>query len=189
MLLVLPSVSGSVFSIVVLPEGWKHYYGCNERDEGGGVAHSVNLSEHREVACLEGRKQKKEAVSKLCFGLGPVWLHVDFLYKHWKGWKRENSIKLCWNISISYHRQKLDAGVIRGRSLVVKGLGFLVFFFKWRNFFLLWEMAAFWYFTIAATLLLLLLPWANEVKITVLKVQLGKRKQRGRKTGEDAETT
>lgn len=50
-------MSRTVHAILVSPEGCEHHYGCNERDERRGIAHSVNLSEHREVTRLETEKQ------------------------------------------------------------------------------------------------------------------------------------
>lgn len=42
----------------VLPEGCKHCYGRNERDERRGVTHGVHLPEHGEVARLTSRGDK-----------------------------------------------------------------------------------------------------------------------------------
>lgn len=47
----------------VLPEGCKHRYGCNERDERRGITHSVNLPEHGEVACLMSKGDKKRELT------------------------------------------------------------------------------------------------------------------------------
>ncbi len=49
-------VSRTACAALVLPEGRKHHYGCNEGDERGGIAHGVNLSEHGEVTRLERQK-------------------------------------------------------------------------------------------------------------------------------------
>lgn len=57
MSLLLPFIFVTVHAVLVIPEGRKHHYGCNEGDERGGIAHSVNLSERREVTRLEGEKQ------------------------------------------------------------------------------------------------------------------------------------
>lgn len=43
----------------VLPEGRKHCYGSNERDERRGISHSVHLPEHGEVACLTSKGDKR----------------------------------------------------------------------------------------------------------------------------------
>lgn len=43
-----------------LPEGCEHHYGCNEGDERRGVAHSVDLSERREVTRLETESRERE---------------------------------------------------------------------------------------------------------------------------------
>ena len=57
-LIVCVCVSGTLCAALVLPEGCEHHDGCNEGDERGGVAHSVNLSERIEVTRLQRDKQR-----------------------------------------------------------------------------------------------------------------------------------
>lgn len=64
--LLQPFISRSVCAVFVLPEGCEHHYGCHERDKRGGITHSVDLSERREVTCLDREKEGQSKVRINC---------------------------------------------------------------------------------------------------------------------------
>lgn len=65
-----------IFTIV--PECCQNDYGCNEGDQRSGVAHTVNLPEHREVVCLWMQREK----------------HINITFWIWCGTQTHN---LCQN--------------------------------------------------------------------------------------------